>query len=417
VRQRLSINQKYEADVLKLETDNHKQRTLAAYDAEVASVNAELTLVKKGTEEETNLRVEAINTQLAKELAALDQRKDNAAQETLLHANAAKAITDTRYTTAQANLEKYLQGERNALDERNARGLLKEKDYNRAILAADSMAVAGRLQLAIDYKQDTTALEQQAATAKIAILKNLTAEEKAEADKRVQIAQDFGQQAGQLIADSLFEQGSTIQEFLGKILIMVVDVVEKQMIAQEVAAVASASIQSMTQADSVATFGATGFARIAVLTAAITTFFEIFKAGISHVTAPPQQFASGTVLRGASHANGGIQLYSRSGYHYGEAEEDEIILTKGVFQNPLLRRAASDLNVLGGGKPLAPATHLALGGITSTSARDQLRPQVNVSIDYDRLAGAVSKLRIYTRTSDTKAALAADAYTQSMMNS
>jgi hypothetical protein len=66
------IDAKYENDSLKLASDFNKQQILAAYDAAVAQ---ELALVKCGTQEETELRVEAINTQLAKELAALAQRK------------------------------------------------------------------------------------------------------------------------------------------------------------------------------------------------------------------------------------------------------------------------------------------------------------------------------------------------------
>jgi hypothetical protein len=65
------IDAKYENDSLKLASDFNKQQILAAYDAAVAQ---ELALVKCGTQEETELRVEAINTQLAKELAALAQR-------------------------------------------------------------------------------------------------------------------------------------------------------------------------------------------------------------------------------------------------------------------------------------------------------------------------------------------------------
>jgi hypothetical protein len=59
------IDAKYENDSLKLASDFNKQQILAAYDAAVAQ---ELALVKRGTQEETELRVETINTQLAKEL-------------------------------------------------------------------------------------------------------------------------------------------------------------------------------------------------------------------------------------------------------------------------------------------------------------------------------------------------------------
>lgn len=358
----------YEAATLALSQDFAKRRATAAYEAEAASVQAQLALVAQGSQQETELQVEAIRSQLAAQKAALDARKDNTAQIAQLEANAAKSINNINYAAAQANLEEYLRGERNALEERNARGLLLEKDYSRAVLINDSQAAAMRLELAKTYGQKTTDLQQQLVDKQLAIQKELTDQEKAKYQERALAAQDFGKQVGQLIADSLFEQGSTIQEFLGKVLILVLDVVEKQLIAQQTASIASASIQSMSQPDSVATFGASGIARIAILTAAITTFFEIFKAGVGRVTAPEKQFAKGTVLGGASHANGGVQLYSRSGYHFGEAEEDEVILTKGVWRNPLLRPIASLLNEAGGGAPLMRRPHMALGGVVSVQA-------------------------------------------------
>jgi len=55
---------------------------------------------------------------------------------------------------------------------------------------------------------------------------------------------------------------------------------------------------------------------------------------------PPTKKAKGGVLRGPSHAQGGIPI---------EAEGDEIVLTKGVYRNRRLRQMASELNAAGGG--------------------------------------------------------------------
>jgi hypothetical protein len=408
--QRKIIEQKYQDDVLKLEADNRKQRILAAYDAEVASVNAELALTRKGTQEETDLRVEAINTQLAKELVALDQRKDNAAQEQLLRNNAAKAINDTRYTAATANLEKYLQGERNALDEAFARNKIREEDYNKAVLTSDVTAAAARLQLAKNFTQDEAGLEQQLTAAKIASIKAVGEKEREEHAKRVAQAQSLAEGLTSLLADTVATTGATLEDFSRKALILLIDSVEKTIIAAEVEILAKA----FASADSIATFGALGGFKAALIIGAVTASTEVLKAKLQP---GPQQFADGTVLGGAYHEQGGVQLYSRSGYHYGEAEKDEIILTKGVFQNPLLRKAASELNVLGGGKPLAPATHLALGGITSTSARDQLRPTTPEPIDYNRLATAFTQIQVKATISDVNAGLERKSFTDKMTNS
>jgi hypothetical protein len=75
------------------------------------------------------------------------------------------------------------------------------------------------------------------------------------------------------------------------------------------------------------------------------------------------------------------------------------------------------MNQLAGGRALTrylPQPHLALDGVAQPLVLQQLRGSVATPIDYKQLAAAVSNLKIYTRTSDTKAALAADAYTRSM---
>jgi len=83
-----------------------------------------------------------------------------------------------------------------------------------------------------------------------------------------------------------------------------------------------------------------------------------------------QKFAKGGVLKGRTHGQGGIPISvnGRGGY---EAEHNEIVLTKGVYQNPRLRRAASDLNVLGGGRSLLSSEstgHFAAGGVLNQNS-------------------------------------------------
>lgn len=93
------------------------------------------------------------------------------------------------------------------------------------------------------------------------------------------------------------------------------------------------------------TFGAAGAAQLTA-----TNLRSIIRAAIS--TAKVIAFRKGGVLRGPSHENNGIPftVNGRPGF---EAEGDEILLTKGVYRNPTLRRAASALNVLGGGRKFA----------------------------------------------------------------
>ena len=78
------------------------------------------------------------------------------------------------------------------------------------------------------------------------------------------------------------------------------------------------------------------------------------------------KFAKGGILQGKSHENGGIQLFSKNGQHYGEAEGGEVILTKAVSKNPVLLARASEINELAGGVALTAKTnrtYMQAGGI------------------------------------------------------
>lgn len=415
VKAKKQIDLDYEANSRQLLIDSIKSRALAAYDAELSSVQAELTLVQHGTEQETELRRNAIDTQLRKELAALDKRKDNAAQENLLRTNAAKALNDVSYNAALAKLDKFLADSRTKIEEANAQGLLTERAYTKAVLTNDSIAAGTRLALAKDYHQDTIAQERAAKDAQLAIQKQLTDEERANIEERKAIASSFGQEVGSLIADSLLEQGANIESFLGKVMILVLDVIEKQLIAQQIASVGSASVQAIAQPDSVATFGVSGFARIAILTAAITAAFELAKAGISAVSTPPKQFAQGTVLDGPSHAHGGVQLYGRGAW-WGEAEGGEAVINKR--STALFLPVLSAINQAGGGRALLPnltTPRMALGGMTYPAlAQQQLAGNAGQGIDYERWAQALAKVNIYTKTQETMKSIEKVIYTQSL---
>ncbi len=87
----------------------------------------------------------------------------------------------------------------------------------------------------------------------------------------------------------------------------------------------------------------------------------------------------GFVLRGPSHAAGGIPI---------EAEGEEIILTKGVYRNPFLRRQASLINVAAGGvsfdntSPIGSLSKFESGGVPSSPST----PGQALGIDYGKLA-------------------------------
>lgn len=100
------------------------------------------------------------------------------------------------------------------------------------------------------------------------------------------------------------------------------------------------------------------------------------------------KFALGGLVKGSSHAQGGIAMIDRrSGQELGEMEGDEIILTKGVARDPMLRAAASKLNYLGGGRmfeaggPVNPYRDNVPASVSNPQQAAQLATPLNQGFD------------------------------------
>jgi len=98
-------------------------------------------------------------------------------------------------------------------------------------------------------------------------------------------------------------------------------------------------------------------------------------------------FKKGGILRGPSHRDGGIDMMVR-GRVAANAEGGEPILTAGVSRNPRLLAAASQINVMAGGRPL-----MEMGGIIPSNPYAEVR---NVSANI-----AQSALRSGSDSQDT----------------
>ena len=106
--------------------------------------------------------------------------------------------------------------------------------------------------------------------------------EKEEAKQRLQLINQLGESAGELIGGFISGQIDTFDDFGKKILQLGLEILEKQILLS----IASAQTQAIAQPDSVATFGATGIARGAILTGLIKAAFSVVKSAI-------QSFADG----------------------------------------------------------------------------------------------------------------------------
>jgi TP901 family phage tail tape measure protein len=118
-----------------------------------------------------------------------------------------------------------------------------------------------------------------------------------------------------------------------------------------------------------------------------------------------RRYARGGYLQGPSHAAGGIQLYSRNGYHFGEAEGGEAIINKKSMKDPkvytlsgTLSQIASQANAVHGGVKwesggvLKPKWHEVPVKRMNTSAIYHSVEKVRNHYATGGIIGAVSKM-------------------------
>ena len=112
-------------------------------------------------------------------------------------------------------------------------------------------------------------------------------------EEQTQAAMAFGDAVGSIFADSLTEQGLELKDFSRKFLILILDTLERAVIAN----IATAAAGALSSPESIATAGIAGAVKAALLTAAIKAATGLAKAKLSQ---PPQGFAEGVIgLHGA----------------------------------------------------------------------------------------------------------------------
>ena len=125
-------------------------------------------------------------------------------------------------------------------------------------------------------------------------------------------------------------------------------------------------------------------------------------------------FAEGGVVYGPSHQAGGIGFNVKGKKGRFEMEGNEIILTKGVYENPVLRAMASDLNEMGGGRSFALGGPVMQDrGFVSTSPSASTTASAAVSsgqtgaaVNFQRMEILLEEIAINTRETAEKPVLA-----------
>jgi hypothetical protein len=410
------IDYKYESESLALTLDFNRRKLIASLQAQSDLTAAALAGQRAGSEEALRLQAEQIEQQRVQALAGLQDNADNTAATARINAQAAQQQRDLEYQQVAKALQDDIANRERLLDNSYAAGLVREAEYQEKKSAIMKVGTDAQTAINAKYLQDNTANQQQAdANERDAIQRHadqVKQLEQTKQDIRDTTVQAFAQGTDAII--SLFGEESAAGEaavaFKKVLALAEIGInLQKTLSLNAVAAASLGAIPLIGPALAAAyltTHNALAIAQAAVGAATVLGFEQ---GGITHV-------GGGRIAEGPSHREGGIQLYNR-GRHAGiEIEGGEPVLTRKVTDNPLLLSLASIVNQLAGGKPLAPRTHMAVGGVATTTVREQLRAATGPAIDYSRLAKALQGVNLSVSVRDTKAANVRDEFTQRNAN-
>lgn len=167
-----------------------------------------------------------------------------------------------------------LEREKIALSEKYAAGLISREAYNQALLELDMQYAQQSLLIENLSSEQRKKVQEKLLDFMIKKQDTETKKQETEQKKRAALYSQFGEEIGTLLGGVISGNEDLVHSSLKAILNMALDALE----AQITMAIASATAQSFAQADSVATFGASGAARAAVLTALIKAAFAGVKA-------------------------------------------------------------------------------------------------------------------------------------------
>jgi hypothetical protein len=415
VGQKKLIEEKYQQDSDKLLEESGKKRLASELDRARILLQVQLAGVRQGGQEELLLRQQLLQQQLNQEVAALDTRRDNTAQEALLRQNTAKEQRELEFQQALKFLEEELQARRNRLNQEYANGHLTKQQQEAALSAIERAGLEARLVTLQDYGRQTLDVQAQ-----------LDANAAAARDKRLADAQTEATRR-QGLQESILESSTSVTDGIIRLFGEESEAGQAALALKKTFALAEIAINLQLELSAIAkaaaanplnipTAGAAGITQAAILSGLAIAKAAFATAQVLLFEGGGVVGQEGDVVRGPSHRNGGVPFRVRGQGGY-EMEGGEIILSKGVFQNKKLFAAASALNVAGGGKPLASAPYMALGGVASPYVREALAGPQAVVIDYDKLAAALQKVNLSVSVRDTAAAQARKDFTDRMANS
>lgn len=247
-----------------------RSRFLADNEKELEALNEkyekELEDLKKSLEKKAITEVEFLEYK-----QQLLEEKEKELAEKRKKQKEARAEKELAELMAQKELEKM------ALQQAYASGLITKEEYQNALLELDKRYSMQALSIENISAQSKIKIQQEMLDASTKIMEEETAKQKAEQDKRAKLYFQFSEQIGTMLGGFISGNEDMVKSSLKAILNMALDALE----AQVTMSIASATAQSFAQSDSVATFGATGLTRAAILTGLIKAAFAGVKAAVN----------------------------------------------------------------------------------------------------------------------------------------
>ncbi|MGI4871666.1 MAG: hypothetical protein ACRYFX_10860, partial [Janthinobacterium lividum] len=450
----------------KLTTDHLRQQSALTLQAELDRTQASLALNAKAQADLAAQNIAATQAQLAEQyqlqrravelerelaLAQLDTRKDNAAAELRIRAEANRKLAELDAAQPEAARQRRAQ---ELSEEARHYDLLAD-----AMLAGHNQAEQQQLQASEAYREKRLAAAREELAAKLVLVKKGGQEEanaRLESENKIKQIQADSQQAQLDLQKAQTEKIVSVISTSLTSLATLADAdsqaklarIDAQMNAEGVSAARKAVLEKqklrvekeateqrrkIARAQAAVQLGQSIMAILAAPSLLPSPIGEILKGveiAAATVTAYAQfkaidsaKFAQGGLVQGPSHSRGGVQLWHRSGAHVGEMEGGEAIMSVGAVKK--FGGLLSHLNVLGGGKAfgqlsqaLAIPAHYAEGGMVPRNLPEYL-PQTltggvvvhTLPIDYNALAAALAaRPADHEALADTLAARLAPAF-------
>lgn len=210
--------------------------------------------------------------EIVKELEQLQREELSALEEEWETEQQEKA-----YNKMMERLELNQSTKINALKEQKLEQLITEKEYNQMLLEEELAYLQLKKEAMKKNGEDITKIESQILDAQIALQQKQTDEMKKSIEEKIDLYSALSEDVGGIIGETLSDQEKGFDAFVDNMIVSMLDFLKKVMRVQ----IAKATMGSLASAESIATFGAAGVAKAAILTGLLEAAFAAAKASVT----------------------------------------------------------------------------------------------------------------------------------------